>query len=529
MDQPADELGAALGRIIGRLLADPDVRSAIRAIGRMLSEAGKNEEDGRGESATGTHPAAETFESHSTQETTSEEVPEPNPQAASTRREPLRPLTLGQTRSGGSRVSLSTDFDHSDEPYDLEMISARCRIKADGIRWSVERRKRISAGEEFQERVAPGDREIVERARALPNCWIWMNNPQVPASSAIANDPSRASTLAFAFETCAACVEALHIAREEDAGAVLLAEALQWAAEAQSALRVLVEQFGYSKDNDQFELYSYLRQVGERHQIYIKRFMRLDDPADPARLPELRQRITDFSERLGRERGQSRDRRKLLSKLRYHGRILRDGTGSDADRRKVIETTSQLVASGMPPSSPQLREHLDPIFDDLATSAEVPSDFQLVLRELGSFREHVTERCLEAVNDEPPIPEVAEVATLLRGRSIVFICNVLNPDARDALIHAFELADLDWIVSREHQSIERFKPHIARSEVALVLLPIRWTSHSFGELKEYCDMLGKPFVQLPGGYSVNQVALQILNQASERLRGHLAPESVATV
>src|SRR5262249_32543970 len=63
-----------------------------------------------------------------------------------------------------------------------------------------------------------------------------------------------------------------------------------------------------------------------------------------------------------------------------------------------------------------------------------------------------------------------------------------------------------------------FEPYVARPDVAVVVLAIRWSSHSFGEVKEFCDQYGKPLGRLPGGYNPNQVALQILGQCSERLR-----------
>lgn len=59
---------------------------------------------------------------------------------------------------------------------------------------------------------------------------------------------------------------------------------------------------------------------------------------------------------------------------------------------------------------------------------------------------------------------------------------------------------------------------MARSDVAAVLLAIRWSSHSYGDVKEYCDKYGKPLVYLTGGYNPNQVAHQILAQVGDRLR-----------
>ncbi len=51
----------------------------------------------------------------------------------------------------------------------------------------------------------------------------------------------------------------------------------------------------------------------------------------------------------------------------------------------------------------------------------------------------------------------------------------------------------------------------------MVLLAIRWSSHSFGDVKAFCDRHGKPLVRLPGGYGAHQVASQILAQCGGRL------------
>jgi len=112
---------------------------------------------------------------------------------------------------------------------------------------------------------------------------------------------------------------------------------------------------------------------------------------------------------------------------------------------------------------------------------------------------------------------VKKVARLLGGKSIVLIGGLRRRDSQDALRRAFGLSSLFWIETREHQSIESFKPIIARPEVAMVLLAIRWSSHGFGEIRHCCDRYGKPLVRLPGGYSPNQVAAQILAQSSEQL------------
>ena len=101
----------------------------------------------------------------------------------------------------------------------------------------------------------------------------------------------------------------------------------------------------------------------------------------------------------------------------------------------------------------------------------------------------------------------------------MLIGGLRRPEAQGSLRAALGLKELIWIGTREHQSIRGFEAAVARPEVAVVLLAIRWSSHAFGDVKQYCDRHGKPLVRLPGGYSPNQVAAQILAQCSGQLGG----------
>ena len=108
--------------------------------------------------------------------------------------------------------------------------------------------------------------------------------------------------------------------------------------------------------------------------------------------------------------------------------------------------------------------------------------------------------------------EVQAVAERLANKVMVVIGGERRPHACDALKSAFRLKDLIWISTREHESVDHFEPYVARPEVDTVLLAIRWTSHSYGEVRDFCEKHGKRFVRLPGGYNPNQVAHQILQQ-----------------
>src|SRR5262249_2385797 len=112
-----------------------------------------------------------------------------------------------------------------------------------------------------------------------------------------------------------------------------------------------------------------------------------------------------------------------------------------------------------------------------------------------------------------------EARRLLAGRSAVLIGGVCRRDAREVLRSALGLKELTWVETREHQSIGAFESVVARPDGALVLLAIPWANPAVGGVEQFCHRHGKPLVRLPGGYSPNQVAAQILAQCSGQLGG----------
>jgi hypothetical protein len=92
-----------------------------------------------------------------------------------------------------------------------------------------------------------------------------------------------------------------------------------------------------------------------------------------------------------------------------------------------------------------------------------------------------------------------------------------RPRAKRMITEAFELADLIWCDTRPHQSYWLLEPVVTRPEVSVVILAIRWASHSWGDVQQLCERSGKPLIRLPGGYNIGQLAHQINQQASDRL------------
>ena len=160
------------------------------------------------------------------------------------------------------------------------------------------------------------------------------------------------------------------------------------------------------------------------------------------------------------------------------------------------------------------------MIDDLPETVELSENFHLVLRQLDLFlAKHPPSMADMAANSAgmSPIEEVQRVRILLRGRTVLLIGGERRSSAIDALTLAFGLKELIWVESYEKTHVN-FEHYVARADVAVVILAIRWAPHSHGEVKEFCDQYNKPFVRLTAGYNPNRVAYTILNQVSHQLK-----------
>jgi hypothetical protein len=293
-----------------------------------------------------------------------------------------------------------------------------------------------------------------------------------------------------------------------------LEKALPLVAEAQAAVRRALQQLSAPDDPDQLAAYELVKQTAARHRIFLKRFMRADDLADPEAWPRLLERI----EAVTGGGARSRRHETLLERLRGLVRRLDEGERAPEAWQAVVAAVEEVVAEGVPPSSRELRELLLPHLDELPEGEEVPPGFELVLSAVDRYLA-TRPTTASGAAAEAPSAEIQEAARLLSGRSVVLIGGIRRPQAQEVLRAALGLKQLVWIGTKEHQSIRGFEAAIARPEVAVVLLAIRWSSHAFGDVKQYCDRYAKPLVRLPGGYNPGQVAAQILAQCSGQLRG----------
>ncbi|MGA2066348.1 MAG: hypothetical protein ABSG86_15340 [Thermoguttaceae bacterium] len=390
---------------------------------------------------------------------------------------------------------------------DLQRIENRCRLKAEGARWAATRERRLGEGADYALEIEPADRDIIARAKALEDCFLWMNHPSGPTP----HDLSLWEDVAGCFDAVALVLSLLRqLVGDVEKNRGLFEQTLDLVAESQSALRMAVDAVGGRPDSDQDKVFNWLRRTAAEQQIFVRRFMRLDDPADPANWHGLQERIGAVDAQIEGLRKQEKQRANMLGKGKYHARRIVEGQGSEEDWKKVLAAVESLVNDGMPPSNSVLRDMLAPLVDDMPDALETPPGFQRVLAEIDRFL--ATQAAPSAEVSREISAEVQEVAGLLENKVVVLIGGERRPHAHEAFKSAFKLKEMVWISTREHESVDQFESYVARADVAAVLLAIRWSSHSYGEVRDYCLKHGKLFVRLPGGYNPNQVAHQILLQ-----------------
>lgn len=421
------------------------------------------------------------------------------------RREPLRELTLGRSPppqpihgDAGSRADA--------EAEEVERLRQGCWSKAEAIRWQVECHQGLWEGVESPIDEAPVDPERIAWSGRLVDCFYWLD----------AEDPSRSANFSL-LDDVGGCYEAM----AEGLGLIVgvegrrgkLERALPLLAEAQSMLRAALQRLRAPADPDQVTVYQMVRDAAARHRIFVRRHLRTDDPADPTGWPGLLSRIE-----MAAGGPTSRPQREKLDRIREHLEPIGRGDGTEEDWQAIITLAEEAIGEGLPPSNREIRELLLPFVDAIPDREDLPPGFRLVLREIDRYLATRPGPSQPPSKETTPT-EIKEAARLLAGRSVVLIGGIRRREAQEALRRAFRLKDLIWIQTREHQSIEPFESIVARPDVALVLLAIRWSSHSFGDVRQFCIRHGKRLVRLPGGYGPQQVAVQILAQASEGLRG----------
>lgn len=396
----------------------------------------------------------------------------------------------------------------------LAPLAARLVAKADAADWRAEG-------------------AVPERLDAVRSRLIEADASTFLLDLAVAGDsPTAWALLSAAYRaagTAADVLSAFAAAGHELRPGTPFADAVVAAAEAQSAVRSaywalrglrpdsIHPEAGHD-DPDQVDLCRWLREAVRVDGVRIARHLIWRDPADPTRAGGVKDHLTQMAARAGLSLRTSRPTAdaRALDAASYHAKRLAQG-GWDADhqRTRLLECVAAATCSGVSPTDVRLREVLLPVAEDLppADAPMVPAPVSHVLRALHAYLSSKDVPSTLAVSGSAPRPDhLVRAARLLRGLRVALFGGVPRQAAIDALMETLELGDLEWIETRVHQSTRPFDAVVSRSDIAIQL--VRFSSHSFGELREQCARHGAVFVRAPRGYSPSAIATAVLEQVS---------------
>jgi len=425
---------------------------------------------------------------------------------------------------------------HPAQPYvtveDLRLVARRCELKAEAARWCAERVELIEDAADYATEVQPRDHEIIRRAKELGDCFLWMSHPSAP-------EPERTSQwneLGSSFEVAAEAIGLLEqVQSSSDEHPDLFEQALELAAESQCALRDAVGNVGYNGyDDDQRRLFLWLRQTASEQSIYLSRFMRLSDHAEPSNSGDLSRRIREVGERLTCRGEMGEEVRASVDTLLTQVRRFEQCPDEEVEEAwsDIAATTVKLVDEhGLEKDHVELRGMLDPLLDDAPEMDGLPQTFEDVLDAIDTYEPDEAEEVphngqatsISGSAYDPAISEnVARVRQMLQGCSVVLIGGDARPQSKGALEQAFGLKQLLWVPSKRQEPSGDFRSYIDGEDVAMVLMAARWSSYSLVDVQQYCEEVDKPLVRLNRGYAPDLVAGEILNQVGDSLESFQA-------
>jgi hypothetical protein len=399
-------------------------------------------------------------------------------------------------------------------PLPLQTVAARCRVKSAATGLVAKRVAGMSPAE-----FAVEEEKLRKQAEVIPDCGLWMLDPNGYArSQAVWVD------LAGCFAVCAAAADLLRSWSSAGADLSRGQEVLTLAAEAQSMLLYAVADVGWvSRDHEQVQMFVHVRELGKQHQIYVPRFLRREDPAEPANWQDLLHRLKAATEKFGVvvPNGQpgmngdlSKVRQKALGNLKFKLKKLADDPSGVTDEwPRLVELLDQAVSAGVAANSPEFREVLLPIYDHLPDHLPITAPAERVLRAIESHREPAP----PLANEEPISSPSGPVADYMRGKEVVVLGGAKRPHESVALKLTLGLADVRWLTLPDAPPYTANGAVISRPEVVAVVLATRWSNHDFDDVRQTCVQHGKPFVRLKASDSWNSVVNQIAAHVGEQL------------
>lgn len=263
------------------------------------------------------------------------------------------PAQLAETAH--ESASLDDDFCTPD----WSAIAIRCRLKAEALEWQPKRHALCEAGE--RDSVQQGDADLICRAKQHDECFLWMCNEEFHRLRA----KSEFERAAHCYRAVAEAVQVLQVA---EASQDSVREAFLLVGEAQSALRVAIDQSGLrNSDPDQREIFRWLRRETKARQIYVPH-MQLKSPADPDEIGDVRERLLDLAQRVTDHRTADKQHDEAVRKVQYHAHKIEAAKDPECEFLRpewegLLAALDAARDKGLPADDPALVVAIRPVLD----------------------------------------------------------------------------------------------------------------------------------------------------------------------
>lgn len=407
---------------------------------------------------------------------------------------------------------------------DLALVATRCRLKTHACRHQILRQhQQRDTPEEIESRQHMNN--LIAQAKAMPDCFLWMFFRKGPATS-----DGELELIAHCYEAMADAAELCRTLEplDQHRDDEQVREALQLLSTTCSAMRVALESTWLTQpDIDQDEVHQWLKLVTSEHRYHVRKHMQLNDPASPTvDMPAAAERARLLLGSLRDLESRREQAKRLLKKALYHAEKVRDIVRSPFgneqpthDCQKINEAIDALIAIDPPELNAMVRQ-LSSVIQPDDFPAEVAPNALFVAAATANEIEPKPrpERTAES-RERSWSQDVLRVREWLRGSQIVVIGGEPRRDAIERITDAFELESVAWPQLTEHGPAEPMRAPIANPSTRLVAILIKLTGHEHAErARDFAKQASVPFVHMPAGYNPEQIAAEVLKQASAQLR-----------
>ena len=300
-------------------------------------------------------------------------------------------------RGGFEREGASFEDRPPSPPVSLDLIAERSRLKAEAARWTVQKRILEARGADDETEIRPKDEELIARAKALPDCFVWTLAPQTELP-----DADAVEIIAGCYECLAVAAETMEELDRVGADRDLQQQGMLLIAAAQSALRqALFDADRRQRDTDQEEAFRWLKQQTAARRIYVARHMRLMDPADPAQWQSRAEGAGRLVEQATADTARAEAIQSRLDTIRQRAERV-DSGDADADDWKTIDeaATALIEEFGLAPGATPMCEALELAADGPPEGVDVGPALRVALRECVAW--------LDTFEDDEDEPEAVD-------------------------------------------------------------------------------------------------------------------------